>query len=66
MVKNLKPGSKLGSIGISENYIILKINDKEVNSQKEVEKLLDKHSGRVSVNYVDPYGRIYTRGFTMD
>lgn len=66
MVKNMKPGSKLASIGISENYIILKINDKEVNSQKDVEKLLDKHTGRVSVSYVDPYGRIYTRGFTMD
>lgn len=66
MVKDLQVGSKLASIGISENFIILKVNDKEVSSQKDIEKILNKHKGRVSVSYVDPYGRIYTRGFTLD
>lgn len=66
MVKNLEPGSKLNSIGIGESYIILKVNDKEVSSQNEVEKILKNHKGRVSISYVDGYGRIYTRGFTLD
>lgn len=66
MVKNMEQGGKLRGIGISEGYIILKVNDKEVSSQKDIEKILSNHKGRVSVSYVDPYGRIYTRGFTMD
>ncbi len=66
MVKNLEPTSKLASIGIGENFILLKINDKEVSSQAEIEKMLKNHKGKVSISYVDPYGRIYTRGFTMD
>lgn len=66
MVKNLETGSKLSSIGIGESYIILKVNDKEVSSQKDVEKILKNHKGRVSISYVDAYGRIYTRGFTLD
>lgn len=66
MVKNLEPTSKLASIGIGENFILLKINDKEVSSQTEIEKMLKNHKGKVSISYVDPYGRIYTRGFTMD
>ena len=66
MVKNMEQGGKLRGIGISEGFIILKVNDKEVSSQKDIEKILNNHKGRVSVSYVDPYGRIYTRGFTMD
>lgn len=66
MVKNSQPGSKLGSIGINDGFIILKVNDKEVSDQKDIEKILKSHKGKVSFSYVDPYGRIYTRGFTMD
>ena len=66
MVKNMEQGGKLKSIGIGENFIILKVNDKEVSSQNDVEKILKNHKGKVSISYVDPYGRIYTRGFTMD
>ncbi len=66
MVKNLESNSKLGAIGIGENFIILKVNDKEVSSQSEIEKILKSHKGKVSISYVDPYGRIYTRGFTLD
>lgn len=66
MVKNLQQGSKLGSIGIGDGYIILKVNDKEVNNQSDVEKTLKNHKGKVSISYVDQYGRIYTRGFTLD
>lgn len=66
MVKNIKNGSKLSNIGVDNGFIILKINDKEVSSQNDVDKTLKNHKGRVSVSYVDPYGRIYTRGFTID
>lgn len=66
MVKNNQQGSKLSSIGIDNGFIILKVNDKEVNDQKEVEKILKSYKGKVSISYVDSYGRIYTRGFTMD
>jgi Do/DeqQ family serine protease len=66
MVKSLEPGSKLGGIGIGEGYIILKVNDKEVSSQSDVDKTLKNHKGKVSISYVDAYGRIYTRGFTLD
>lgn len=66
MVKNTTQGSKLNSIGIDDGFIILKVNDKEVNAQKDVEKILKNHKGKVSISYVDPYGRIYTRGFTLD
>lgn len=65
VVKNLVPGGELDKIGISESYIIMEINGKPVNSQKDVEKILNKYSGTVQVKYVDEYGRIYTRGFKM-
>src|SRR5690606_25780832 len=66
MVKGIQPGGKLSGIGISEGFIILKVNEKDVSKQDDVEKILKNHKGRVSVSYVDPYGRIYTRGFTLD
>ncbi len=66
MVKSLEQGSKLGSIGVGDGFIILKVNDKEVSNQNDIEKILKSHKGKVSISYVDPYGRIYTRGFTLD
>ena len=45
--------------------IVIEINGKPVNSQKDVEKILDKYQGNVQVKYVDEYGRITTRGFKM-
>lgn len=66
MIKNMKQSGKLAGIGLSNNFIILKINDKPVSDQKDVEKILKSYSGKVSISYVDPYGRIYTRGFTID
>lgn len=66
MVKNMQPGSKLRGIGIYNGFIILKVNNKEVSSQKEIETILKSHQGRVSISYVDLDGRIYTRGFTLE
>lgn len=66
MVTGTEPGGKLSSIGISDGFIILKVNEKPVSKQDDVEKILKNHKGKVSISYVDPYGRIYTRGFTLD
>ena len=41
------------------------VNGKPVNSQKDVDKILDGYNGKVQVKYVDEYGRIYTQGFKM-
>ena len=62
---NVTEGSEIAKIGIVDNYIVIEVNGKPVNSQKDVEKILDKYSGNVSVKFVDAYGQIYTRGFKM-
>ena len=63
--KNVSEGSEMAKIGIVDDYIIIEINGKPVNSQKDVEKILDKYQGNVQVKFVDNYGRIYTKGFKM-
>lgn len=65
IAKNVGEGSEMDKIGIVDNYIVIEINGKPVNSQKDVEKILDKYQGNVQVKYVDEYGRITTRGFKM-
>lgn len=62
---NVTEGGEVAKIGIVDNYIVIEINGKPVNSQKDVEKILDKYSGNVQVKFVDAYGQIYTRGFKM-
>ncbi len=66
MVTHTQQSGKLRNIGIDDGFIILKVNDKEVSKQDDIEKILKNHKGKVSISYVDPYGRIYTRGFTLD
>lgn len=66
MVKHLENSGKLAAAGVQEEFIILTINDKEVSSKADIEKLLKNHKGRVSIKFADFYGRIYTKGFTMD
>ena len=65
VVTGLQNGSQFAKIGISEGYIILKVNGKEVNSEKDINKILKNYKGNVSVNFVDRYGRIYTQGFAL-
>ena len=66
MVKELEPNGKLAGAGVQNDYIILSINDKEVSSQNDIEKILKNHKGRVSIKFADYYGRIYTKGFQME
>jgi len=65
IANNVAEGGEIAKIGIVDNYIVIEINGKPVNSQKDVEKILDKYSGNVQVKFVDAYGQIYTRGFKM-
>lgn len=65
IAKNVVDGSEMAKIGIVDNYIIIEINGKPVNSQKDVEKILQGYTGNVQVKFVDEYGRIYTKGFKM-
>ncbi|MBD3903768.1 trypsin-like peptidase domain-containing protein [Chryseobacterium sp. Ch-15] len=65
VAKNVIEGSEMAKAGIVDNYIITDINGKPVNSQKDVESILNKFSGTVQIKYMDDYGRNYTRGFKM-
>jgi len=65
VAKNVSEGSEMAKIGIVDNYIVIEINGKPVNSQKDVEKILESYKGNVQVKFVDDYGRIYTKGFKM-
>ncbi|ASK31607.1 protease [Chryseobacterium sp. T16E-39] len=65
IAKNVSEGSEMAKIGIVDNYIIIEVNGKPVNSQKDVEKTLEKYQGNVQVKFVDEYGRMYTKGFKM-
>jgi Do/DeqQ family serine protease len=65
IAKNVIEGSEMAKAGIVDGYIITEINGKPVNSQKDVENLLNKFSGTVQIKYMDDYGRGYQRGFTM-
>ncbi|MGZ5192437.1 MAG: trypsin-like peptidase domain-containing protein [Kaistella sp.] len=65
IARNVTEGSEMSKIGVVDNYIVIEVNGKPVNSQKDVEKILQGYSGNVQVKYVDEYGRITTRGFKM-
>ncbi|QBO57400.1 Periplasmic serine endoprotease DegP [Chryseobacterium salivictor] len=65
IAKNVQDGSEMSKIGIVDNYIVIEVNGKPVNSQKDIEKILQGYSGNVQVKYVDEMGRITTRGFKM-
>ncbi len=65
-VTQISSQSILKNAGLSKGYILLEINDKKVNNAKDIEKILQKYKGNVSVKYVDYRGRIYTRGFEFD
>lgn len=65
IAKNVVDGSEMAKIGVVDNYIVIEINGKPVNAQKDVDKILQGYSGNVQVKYVDEYGRITTRGFKM-
>ena len=65
IAKNVNENGEMSKIGLQEGYIVLKVNGKPVNSQADVERILNKFVGNVRVEFVDDYGRIYTKGFKM-
>ncbi len=65
LAKNVAEDGEMDKIGVVDNFIVMEINGKPVNSQKDIEKILNGYKGNVQVKYVDSYGRITTRGFKM-
>lgn len=65
IAKNVESGGELAKIGVTDNTIIMEINGKPVNSQKDVERILTGFKGNVQIKFADDYGRIYTQGFKM-
>lgn len=65
IARNVTPDGEMGKIGITDNTIIVELNGKPVNSEKDVERILGNFRGNVQVKFVDEYGRIYTKGFKM-
>lgn len=65
VVTHVDSNGKLRAAGIDEGFILMEVNDKPVNSEKDIEKILKNYKGTVSVRYVDTYGRIYRRGFKL-
>lgn len=63
--KNVAGNGEMAKIGITDNYIIMEINGKPVNSQKDIDKILKNYKGSVQIKFADQRGQIYTRGFTM-
>ena len=45
IARNIVDGGELSKIGIVDNYIIMEINGKPVNSQKDIENLLKNYKG---------------------
>lgn len=65
IAKNIVNGGELAKIGVTDNTIIMEINGKPVNSQKDVDRILTGFKGNVQIKFADDYGRIYTQGFKM-
>lgn len=65
VAKNVTGNGEMAKIGITDNFIIMEVNGKPINSQKDVEKILKNYKGNVQIKFADSSGRIYTRGFTM-
>ena len=65
IARNVQEGSEMAKIGVVDNYIVIEVNGKNVNSQKDVDKILQGYTGNVQIKFVDEYGRITTKGFKM-
>lgn len=65
VTKNVAGNGEMAKIGIGDDFIILEINGKPVNSQKDVERILKGYKGSVQIKFVDRRGQLYTKGFAM-
>lgn len=64
-VDNVQYGGLLSTIGMADGCIIIGLNDKAVNSKKDIERILNNYHGQVSIKYLDRNGRLTRRGFKM-
>ena len=58
-VRNAGQGS-LSSYGISDNFIITAVNDKPVNSARDIQTIIDEveAGGRILINAISPLGQV--------
>ncbi|WP_185858735.1 trypsin-like peptidase domain-containing protein [Blattabacterium cuenoti] len=64
-IKKIRIG-RLSSIGMEEGDIILSINGEKMKKPNDVDRVLKKYSGDVTIKYIKQNGQVYIVGFEMN
>ncbi|WP_341658703.1 Do family serine endopeptidase [Blattabacterium cuenoti] len=65
IIKEIRTG-RLSAIGLEEGDIILSINGVRMNKPNDVDKVLKKYSGDVTIKSIKQNGQVYIAGFEMN
>ncbi|AGW86149.1 Protease degQ [Blattabacterium sp. (Nauphoeta cinerea)] len=65
LIKEIITG-RLSSIGLEEGDIILSINGEKMKKPNDVDRVLKKYSGDVTIKSIKPNGQVYIVGFEMN
>ncbi|WP_185864665.1 Do family serine endopeptidase [Blattabacterium cuenoti] len=66
IIKEIKEGGRLSSIGMEEGDIILSINGEKMKKPSDVDRILKRYSGDVTIKSLKQDGQVYIAGFEMD
>ncbi|WP_185872429.1 Do family serine endopeptidase [Blattabacterium cuenoti] len=64
-IKEIRTG-RLSSIGMEEGDIILSINGEKMKKPNDVDRILKKYSGDVTIKLIKQNGQVYIVGFEMN
>ncbi len=64
-IKEIKTG-RLSTIGMEEGDIILSINGEKMRKPNDVDRVLKKYSGDVTIKSIKQNGQVYIAGFEMN